>query len=92
MKPPRGGFVISTTELAQLTNWTRHYIRDEELAKVQLPDVVPTKKKAARKTAHWLGMWERNLLRDDFRDGCRKGYRAINCAPTSCFQERMGQG
>lgn len=41
------------TELAKLANWTRHYIRDEELAKSQLPDVVPTRKKAARKPPHW---------------------------------------
>jgi uncharacterized LabA/DUF88 family protein len=41
------------TELEKLANWTRHYIRDEELAKSQLPDVVPTKKKASRKPQHW---------------------------------------
>ena len=41
------------TELEKLANWTRHYIRDDELAKSQLPDVVPTKKKASRKPAHW---------------------------------------
>lgn len=43
----------SNTELEKLANWTRHYIRDEELAKSQLPDVVPTKKKASRKPQHW---------------------------------------
>lgn len=43
----------TNTELTQLANWTRHHIREEELAKSQLPDVVPTKKKAARKPAHW---------------------------------------
>lgn len=41
------------TELEKLANWTRHYIRDDELAKSQLPDVVPTKKKASRKPQHW---------------------------------------
>ena len=43
----------SNTELEQLADWTRHYIRDEELALSQLPNVVPTKKKAARKPSHW---------------------------------------
>lgn len=28
-------------------------IRDDELAKSQLPDVVPTKKNASRKPQHW---------------------------------------
>lgn len=41
------------TELEKLADWTRHYIRDEDLANSQLPDVVPTKKKAARKPLHW---------------------------------------
>jgi len=41
------------TELEKLANWTRHYIRDDELEESQLPDVVPTKKKAARKPLHW---------------------------------------
>ncbi len=41
------------TELEKLSNWTRHYILDDELAKSQLPDVVPTKKKASRKPPHW---------------------------------------
>lgn len=43
----------SNTELEQLANWTRHYIRDDELIRSQLPDIVPTKKKAARKPTHW---------------------------------------
>jgi uncharacterized LabA/DUF88 family protein len=41
------------TELEKLAHWTRHYIRDEELAKSQLSDVVPTRKKASRKPPHW---------------------------------------
>jgi uncharacterized LabA/DUF88 family protein len=41
------------TELEKLANWTRHYIRDDELATSQLPAVVPTKKKASRKPQHW---------------------------------------
>lgn len=40
-------------ELEQLANWTRGYILNEELAKSQLPEVVPTRKKAARKPAYW---------------------------------------
>jgi hypothetical protein len=41
------------TELEKLADWTRHYILDDELSKSLLPDVVPTKKKAARKPLHW---------------------------------------
>ena len=40
-------------ELGALAHWTRHYIRDDELATAQLPDVVPTKKKAVRKPVYW---------------------------------------
>lgn len=39
--------------LIAVADWTRHYIRDEELALAQLPDVVPTKKKAVRRPAYW---------------------------------------
>ena len=41
------------SELQNLANWTRHYIRDEELAQAQLPDVVSTRKKAARRPSYW---------------------------------------
>lgn len=40
-------------KLEQLADWTRSYILDEELAKSQLPEIVPTRKKAARKPAYW---------------------------------------
>jgi len=40
-------------KLEQLADWTRSYILDEELAKSQLPEVVPTRKKAARKPSYW---------------------------------------
>ena len=40
-------------ELQALAHWTRHYIRDDELAQAHLADVVPTKKKAARKPSYW---------------------------------------
>ena len=40
-------------ELLELTNWARRYVRDDELLRSQLPDVVPTSKKAACKPGHW---------------------------------------
>ena len=39
--------------LMALADWTRHYIRDEELALAQLPNVVPTRKKAVRRPVYW---------------------------------------
>lgn len=39
--------------LSELANWTRSYIRDDELEKFQFPDKVPTKKKAAVKPDYW---------------------------------------
>ncbi|MCX7180326.1 MAG: NYN domain-containing protein [Proteobacteria bacterium] len=51
---PRGEiYRRANTELRELADWTRHYIRDEELVLSQLPDVVPTRKKAARKPPYW---------------------------------------
>lgn len=44
---------ISNKRLIGKTHWVRHYIRDEELAKAQLPQQVPTMKKPAVKPAHW---------------------------------------
>jgi uncharacterized LabA/DUF88 family protein len=44
---------ISNKRLIGKTHWVRHYIRDEELAKSQLPQQVPTMKKPAGKPAHW---------------------------------------
>jgi hypothetical protein len=34
-------------------NWTRTYIRDDELKNALLPDQVPTRKKPAKKPPHW---------------------------------------
>jgi uncharacterized LabA/DUF88 family protein len=45
-RPPSNG-------LARLSHWTRTYIRDEELKNAQLPELVPTRKKPAKKPAHW---------------------------------------
>jgi hypothetical protein len=39
--------------LMKLSHWVRHAIRPEELAAAQLPAVVPTKRKAARRPGHW---------------------------------------
>jgi uncharacterized LabA/DUF88 family protein len=39
--------------LEELAHWTRHHIRDEELAAHQLPDRVGTRKKPVDKPAHW---------------------------------------
>ena len=39
--------------LTELAHWVRHAIRDDELAKSQLADNVPTKKKPASKPLHW---------------------------------------
>jgi len=45
-RPPSNG-------LARLSHWNRTYIRDEELKNAQLPELVPTRKKPAKKPAHW---------------------------------------
>jgi uncharacterized LabA/DUF88 family protein len=44
---------VSNKRLMGKTQWVRHYIRDEELAKAQLPQQVPTAKKPAVKPLHW---------------------------------------
>ena len=53
--PPSGETTYrwANADLREAAHWTRHYIRDDELAAAQLPDVVPTKKKAARRPAYW---------------------------------------
>jgi uncharacterized LabA/DUF88 family protein len=54
LPPPHGKIVRrANKELSKLANWSRHYILDEELQKAQLPSVVPTRKKAARKPTYW---------------------------------------
>lgn len=40
-------------KLSDLAHWTRSHINDDELAKSQLPDVVPTNKKAIKKPHYW---------------------------------------
>lgn len=53
-KQPQGGKGRpANASLSNLANWTRQYILDEELAKFQLPDKVPTKKKPAIKSDYW---------------------------------------
>ena len=42
-----------SSSLAWLSHWSRAYIRDEELKNAQLPELVPTRKKPAKKPAHW---------------------------------------
>ena len=43
----------ASTGLSKLADWTRSYIRDDELDHALLPDQVPTRKKPARKPLHW---------------------------------------
>jgi hypothetical protein len=43
----------ASTGLSKFANWTRSYIRDDELKKALLPDQVPTRKKPAKKPIHW---------------------------------------
>lgn len=43
----------ANAELIKLADWTRHYLHNDELLAAQLPETVPTKKKAARKPQHW---------------------------------------
>jgi hypothetical protein len=50
--PGRRGRPISVS-LSRFAHWTRDYIRDDELAQFQLPESVPTRKRPARKPAHW---------------------------------------
>ena len=40
-------------KLSDLASWTRSHINDEELSQSQLPDTVPTKKKAIKKPHYW---------------------------------------
>lgn len=39
--------------LVGLADWVRRAIRSEELAAAQLPEIVPTQRKAARRPIHW---------------------------------------
>ncbi len=51
--PLRGQQRISNKMLLPLAHWVRHHLRDEELAKAQLPTSINTRKKPATKPAHW---------------------------------------
>jgi uncharacterized LabA/DUF88 family protein len=44
---------FSNKRLTPLSHWVRHYLRDDELAKAQLPQSVNTRKKPATKPLHW---------------------------------------
>ena len=44
---------FANKRLTQQAHWVRHALREAELERSQLPDVVPTPRKAARKPAHW---------------------------------------
>ncbi len=43
----------ANASLSNLADWTRQYILDDELAKFQMPERVPTKKKPAIKPDYW---------------------------------------
>ena len=43
----------SNQRLVKHSDWTRRYIRNEELEASQLRPIVPTQRKPARKPAHW---------------------------------------
>lgn len=40
-------------ELSNISDWSRQYIRDEELQAAQLPDKIPTRKKPIFKPDYW---------------------------------------
>lgn len=40
-------------DLSKLSDWSRHYIREEELQAAQLPDKIPTRKKPIFKPDYW---------------------------------------
>ncbi|MGB0944938.1 MAG: hypothetical protein ACPGUE_21230, partial [Marinomonas sp.] len=42
-----------TGKLQEISDYARSHINDSELARFQLPDVVPTKKKAIFKPDYW---------------------------------------
>ncbi|PUA27874.1 MAG: NYN domain-containing protein [Cellvibrio sp. 79] len=57
IKEPQSGSTIKArpgnNRLSVYADWTRGYIRAEELKQSQLPDVIPTRKKAIRKPVYW---------------------------------------
>ena len=44
---------FANKRLTQQAHWVRHTIREDELERSQLKEVVPTPRKAARKPTHW---------------------------------------
>jgi uncharacterized LabA/DUF88 family protein len=44
---------VANKRLIHQAHWVRHTVREDELVRSQLNDVVPTPRKAARKPSHW---------------------------------------
>lgn len=53
LKTEEGQARASNKELADLSDWVRHYMREEELQSALLPEVIPTRKKAVFKPDYW---------------------------------------
>lgn len=51
--PIRGEGRQPSEDLKKIADWTRHGIRENELASSQLPDKVQTRKRAVSKPEHW---------------------------------------
>lgn len=51
--PIRGENRQPSADLKKIADWTRHGIKDKELAAARLPDKVLTRKRAIAKPAHW---------------------------------------
>ena len=52
-EPAPGRVRFANQRLTAQAHWVRHYIRDDELLRAQMPERVGTKKKPAVKPAHW---------------------------------------
>ncbi len=51
--PIRDGRRRASTDLELIADWTRHGIKEDELASSQLPDKVQTRKRVISKPKHW---------------------------------------
>ncbi len=51
--PIRGEGRQPSADLKKIANWTRHGIKDKELANAQLPHKALTRKRAILKPEHW---------------------------------------
>ncbi len=51
--PIRGEIRQPSADLRKFSDWTRRGIKEAELANAQLPDKVPTRKRAIAKPEHW---------------------------------------